>query len=159
MTSKNRKTDNIIIESEMDNLIIDDKTDNIIVKNDEYLLTISNRSHPIYEIEDIVQKREQFYIINNLDTVIEIANKRYFSRDDNVIVIKIVKIDTGDRLTIEIVLDSFNNGIYFKRSNPNKDIVYNSFNNAYSEKITKNLLPLTKEKLLTYNLVKLFFKF
>ena len=124
--------------------------------NNKYLVSVSNRSNSIYEMQNIICKREQFYLLNNLDDIIELTNKRIFSREDTVTVVKIVIIEGGDQLTIEISLNSVNNGFFVKKSNPNKNIVFNSFDNYYSTKLTKDLLPLTKENLLKINLVETF---
>ena len=62
-------------------------------------------------------------------------------------------------MTIEIVLNSVNNGIYIKKSNPNKNLLYNTDNNNYfKNNDLKNLFPITKEKLKNYILIKDFFE-
>lgn len=124
-----------------------------------YIFSLSNRSESIYEMSNIVNKREQFFIINDLNTIIKNINDRYLLKEDTVIVIKIIDISDNEQLTIEYVFNSLNAGVYIKKSNPNKNIIYNTdYNNFHCDKIMNNLFPLTEEKLLNYNLIKSFFK-
>lgn len=91
-----------------------------------FILTVSNSGNSTYEMENIVQKREMFYIINSMDDMINNINERYNTKEDKTIVIKIIKIDSCDQLTIQLCFDSVNPGLSIKKSNPTKSLCYNS---------------------------------
>ena len=124
----------------------------------KYITSISNRCNSIYEISNIVTKREQYFLINNLYEIINHINDRYLLKESKVIIIKIINLTNNEQLTIEIVFDSVNYGLFIKLTNPNKNLVYNTdSNNSYNTTNLKNLFPITIDKLKKYNLVKSYF--
>lgn len=129
-----------------------------MVNTNKYIVSIANRADSLYEINNVGAKREQFFLENNLDSIIKIINNRYQTKEDKIIAIKIIKIDGGEQLTMEFIFNSTNRGFFVRKSNPNKKSIYNSTStNSYSTSIIDNLFPLDKEKILSIDVVKSFF--
>jgi hypothetical protein len=78
----------------------------------------------MYEISNIVPKRETFSIVHSLSHVTEAIMERYNRKEDNTIVAKVIHMQSNEQLTIEIGLTAVHQGI--KRSNPNALLAYNT---------------------------------
>jgi hypothetical protein len=123
-----------------------------------FIVSISNRANCIFEVSNVIFKREQFYKIERLGQVVELMNERYFNKEDRGIVAKIINLDNQEQLIIEIMLYPNHQGLFVRKSNPNKDIIYNSDpKNSYTTEDIKALFPLKINELKKINLVKLFF--
>lgn len=123
-----------------------------------FILTVSNQARSIYEIANIVSKNEQFYVINDINDIFNIINERYALKLDSVFCFKIINALTNEQLTFEISSDCVHRGLYVKRSNPLKNILYNVNSNfVHFEKDFRNFMPLTRDNLTNIAFVKDFF--
>ncbi len=119
----------------------------------KYILTISNRGESMYEIYNIISKREVFYIVTSIEEIIMKINERYNTKEDKTIVAKIVNLDTTEQLTIQYCLDSVNAGTLIRITHPTLLIEQNT--KIY--KSTDVPLPLNYNDLMNYDHVKHFF--
>lgn len=129
-----------------------------MINPNPFILSISNGSCSIYEINNLTHKREEVHIVYDLNQIINQINQRYNTKEDTVIVAKIINTSTKEQLTIEIILHYLNMGIFLKISNPEKNIIFNTdHKNYYMTKDIKDLFPINIEKMEKYELFGRFF--
>jgi hypothetical protein len=109
------------------------------------LLVLSNGHHSTYEIKNITLKKEKFMIVFAIEQIIYELNKRYSTKEDDIIIAKIINLETDDQCTIQYCQNSLNNGFTVKKSNVNNSIVYNTdCKNSLPVMSTQNIFPITK---------------